>query len=257
MSTQATLPTPFDLTGRHVGVAGGAGLLGAAVGDAFVQAGARVTILDIPGSVTAYPDSFRAFDVTAFESPHATLDALESDRGPIDVWVNCAYPRTNDWGSKEAEAADAVQSWRSNIDLQFNSTCTWSTAFAERMVMRGGGAIIVVSSIYGLVAPDETLYRSLNMNTPAAYAAVKGGLISHARLLASRFSPLVRVNAVCPGGIARNQPEAFLDRYNAKTLLGRIAHPEEIAWPIVFLASNAASYITGTVLTVDGGLTAI
>ena len=133
-------------------------------------------------------------------------------------------------------------------------------AVAEQMAASGqGGAIIGVSSIYGLVGPSFGIYDGTNVPaTPPVYAAVKGGMISFHRYLAARYGPQgVRVNTVCPGGVADAQDPDFQTRYAERVPLGRMARPEDVAGPVVFLASDAASYITGVVLPVDGGWTAV
>ncbi len=248
----------FNLSGRHIAVVGGSGLIGHAIVEAATLCGARVTILDqSPPSARPKDATFKEFDITNFDSPNERIASLEKETGDLDGWVNCAYPRTPDWSAPESELASATESWRKNIDLQLNTACIWATAIAERMAQRGNGAIVQVASVYGVVAPDPHLYEGLSMGTPAAYTAIKGGTIAHTRNLSAQFAPKVRVNVVCPGGVHRDQQEEFLKRYSARTCIGRLAEPSEIAWPIVFLLSDAANYMTGTTLMVDGGLTAI
>lgn len=248
--------TAFDLGGRHVAIVGGVGLIGAAIARCVIASGGRATVLDL--APPAAPDGvgFVQFDCTRFDQPSHTLDAIEAEAGTIDAWVNTSYPRTADYGTPAAERADAVESWRANVDLHMNSSCVWATAMAERMHRRGGGAIVSTSSVYGLVAQGEGLYDGLPMNACAVYAAMKGAIIAHTRFLASRFSPTVRANVICPGGVARNQHPTFVERYGQRTMAGRLSTPEEVAWPVVFLLSDAASYITATVLPVDGGFSA-
>jgi NAD(P)-dependent dehydrogenase (short-subunit alcohol dehydrogenase family) len=109
-----------------------------------------------------------------------------------------------------------------------------------------------------MVAPDFSIYEGLDMTTPASYAAVKGGIINLTRFLASYYGKHgIRVNSVSPGGIANNQPDVFVRRYVSKTPLGRMGTPQDIAGAVVFLASEAAAYVTGHNLVVDGGWTAV
>lgn len=250
-------PYSFSLEGQHVAVAGGSGLIGGAIVRACADLGATVTLLDLHEPKEPLGQArFIPFNVGDFAKPSETIRRLEEKTSPIDAWINSAYPHTATYCTPEAEAADAVESWRAEIDLQLNSACIWNTAVAEFMANRNGGVILAVSSIYGVVAPDFSSY-SESVGTPAIYAAAKGGLIAHTRFLSSRFAPKVRANVICPGGVFRNQPEDFLKRYAARTCSGRLAKPEEIGAPAAFLVSKAASYITGAVLMVDGGLTAL
>jgi NAD(P)-dependent dehydrogenase (short-subunit alcohol dehydrogenase family) len=139
-----------------------------------------------------------------------------------------------------------------------NGFCLIAGHVAAAMAKRGRGAIVNVASIYGAVGPDFAVYDGTDMTTPPAYSAIKGGIIAYTRYLASYYGPRgVRINAVCPGGVANNQPPRFVENYAARTPLRRMARPEEIAGPVAFLASDAASYVTGAILPVDGGWTAI
>jgi NAD(P)-dependent dehydrogenase (short-subunit alcohol dehydrogenase family) len=256
----------YGLENKRAVVTGGLGLLGSAISMALAQSGASVTALDCTDenwekqkkqvSDNSWAMNFERFDVTDLDDPNLRLAGLEKTGGNIDIWVNAAYPRTGDW-AKSSQALNTA-SWRQNIDMHLSSYCLWSEFIAARMATHGGGAIVNVASIYGIVAPDPALYVSLEMSTPSAYSAIKGGIIAHTKHLAARYGRQgVRVNAVSPGGITNQQPTIFTDRYNAKTMLGRMATSDEIAWPIVFLCTDAANYITGANLVVDGGLTSL
>jgi NAD(P)-dependent dehydrogenase (short-subunit alcohol dehydrogenase family) len=116
-----------------------------------------------------------------------------------------------------------------------------------------GASIINVASIYGIVAPDYSLYGGTTMGNPAAYAASKGGLLQLTRWLATTLAPDVRVNAITPGGVFRNQNPDFVKRYEAKTPLGRMARESDFAGAVAYLASDMSGYVTGQNLVVDGG----
>jgi len=132
-----------------------------------------------------------------------------------------------------------------------------SRAFGQHMAERGRGSIINVGSIQGLVGPDYTLYEGLDWGTPPDYFFHKGGLVQLTRLLASKLGPRgVRANAVIPGGFFTNQDPRFVERYNARTFLGRMANQSDLKGVIVFLASDASAYVTGASIAVDGGYTA-
>ena len=141
--------------------------------------------------------------------------------------------------------------------MQLTATCVAATAAAKLMARSGGGAIINVASIYGVVGPDFSIYGDGPSVCAAPYAAIKGGLINHTRYLASYFGRKgVRANVICPGGVFDGQDPGFVKRYGARTPLpGRMAEPAELV-ERPFLASKAASYITGATIMVDGGWTA-
>ena len=116
-----------------------------------------------------------------------------------------------------------------------------------------GASIINIASIYGLYGPDWSLYEGTNMNNPAAYAASKGGLIQLTKWLATTIAPEVRVNAISPGGIFRNQSTIFVKRYEDKTPLGRMASEDDFRGAIAYLATDMSKYVTGQNFSVDGG----
>ena len=125
------------------------------------------------------------------------------------------------------------------------------------MKIKKRGVIVNVASIYGILGPNFNLYDGTDMTVAAAYSMIKGGIVNLSRYLSTYYGPYnIRINAVCPGGIFDNQPKKFVKKYNSLTPLGRMADPKDIAGPIVFLCSDAASYITGQVLNIDGGWSA-
>lgn len=248
--------TPFSLSGRVVAITGGRGLIGSAVAAAARKCDATVLALDIAENTPDTGIHVEAFDITNIDARMERLSELESRYGKITGWVNCAYPRTPDWGLKLEEIPAA--SWQANIDRHLNSYCLWSSTIAERMATHGGGSIVNLASIYGMVGPDFTVYQGTQMTMPAAYAAIKGGVIAYGRYLASYFGARgVRVNTVSPGGVFDGQADSFVARYNQRLPLGRMAKVTEVAWPIIFLLSDASSYVTGENLAIDGGWTAV
>ena len=128
---------------------------------------------------------------------------------------------------------------------------------AELMKVNGvKGNIITVGSIYGMVGPDFGVYSGTEMTMPAAYSAIKGGIINYSRYLATYYGDAgIRVNCICPGGVYNNQDSEFVRKYSERTPLGRMAKPEEIASSVLFLASDASSYVHGETFLVDGGWT--
>ncbi len=176
--------------------------------------------------------------------------------GRIDGWVNTAYPRTDDWGTK----IDTISfdSWKKNVDMHMNGYFIASKLAIDAMLPAKSGSLINISSIYGVVGPDFTVYEGTEMTMPAAYSAIKGGLTNLGQYLASYYGKSgIRVNTISPGGIFDNQPASFLENYNKKVPLKRMGTPQDIAPAVVYLLSDASSYVTGHNLIIDGGWTAI
>src|SRR3989344_583319 len=244
----------FRLDGKIAVVCGGLGLIGREVVTAFSQAGAKVYVLDIGQSIANA--TFVHFDVTDTKMYEQVFSSIMKKEGRLDIFVNLSYPRTEDWTAMLSDVKD--DSWKRNVDMQLNSCCLLTRKVAEMMKKHGiKGNIINFGSIYGIVAPEFDIYPK-GMTSPAAYSAIKGGIISFSRYAASYYGKQgIRVNCICPGGVFDKQDKTFVKNYERRTCLKRMAKPEEIAAATLFLASDAASYITGTTFTVDGGLTAL
>lgn len=256
----------FKLSGKVTFVTGGVGLIGTEVTKALADAGGKVVILDIDEEksneliISLKKESkdveFEEFDVTELDKIDSAIVALKSKYGRIDVWVNAAYPRTADWGSKVEDLS--LESWQKNVDMHLNSYAWISRKICLIMKEQGGGSLINFGSIYGVVGNNFSVYDGTELTSPMAYCAIKGGIVNLSRYLASYFGEFsVRVNTICPGGIFDNQNETFVKNYERNTPLRRMGKPEEIASAVLFLASDAASYITGATIMVDGGWTAI
>ena len=260
-------PEKFLLKDKVVFITGGSGLLGTQISWAVSMAFAKTVILDIDdvkGNKLAneiqnagFQAHYEHFDILDLEASGEKIRELAQIHGSIDVWINNAYPRTKDWGNKVEDLK--LESWRENVDMHLNSY-SWLTKEAA-LVMKErtiSGSIINFGSIYGVVGIDPSVYEGTSMTCPMGYAAIKGGIINLTRYLASYFGQNnIRINCVCPGGIFDNQNEIFVKNYEKRVPLKRMGKPEEIASTVLFLASDASSYITGTTMMVDGGWTAI
>lgn len=251
---------------KKVAFVAGAGLLGTEVVKALSDAGAKVIILDVDqkkgqalqkkllkGKKNVY---FELFDATDLDKTDKNLEDLCLKYGGIDVWVNTFYPRTKDWGGKVENLT--LDSWRKNVDMHLNSYSWISRKVCLIMQKQKGGSLINFGSIYGIVGNNFEVYKGTKINPPMAYAAIKGGIVNLGRFLASYFGVYnVRINTICPGGIFDGQDEKFIKNYATQTPLKRMGNPEEIASAVLFLASDASSYMTGAALMVDGGWSAI
>jgi NAD(P)-dependent dehydrogenase (short-subunit alcohol dehydrogenase family) len=255
----------FSLKGKTAVVSGGVGLLGTEVVTALAQAGARVVIADIDDvkgqklvSALARKKmsaAYQPFDITDINALAANVQSVVKKFKYIDVWVNMAYPRTRDWGNRVEDVAGA--SFARNIEMHLVSYAMVTKYAAEAMKKRGG-SIINFGSIYGSVGPDFSVYDGTAMTMPFPYAVIKAGINNLGRYMASYFGEYgVRVNTIAPGGVLDKQNPSFVKNYSKKAPLKRMALPREIPPAVVFLASEASSYVTGTVLMVDGGWTAV
>jgi len=242
------------LDSKIVIVTGGSGLLGKAIINDLITNQANVINFDIKNITNA--EFFRC-DVTDDTSIQNCVVSVMNKYGRIDALINNAYPRTEDWGKNSFEDINPA-SWRKNIDFQLNSYVMCIKAIIPVMLKQNFGSIINIASIYGIVGNDFTIYESTNMNPPAEYSAIKGGIINLSRYLASKYGKNnIRVNCVSPGGIFDNQNENFVRVYEDRVPLKRMAKPEDIAPAVTFLSSDGAQYITGHNLVVDGGWTVI
>lgn len=240
----------FSIKNKVIVVTGGNGLLGKNMVSSFRNQGAIVIAADIHFDKKGIDDI--VFDITNKNSVKNGIKSLIEKYNHIDGWVNNAYPRTKDWGTKFEEIS--LESWRKNIDMHLNGYFLCCQMVLELMKKQGFGSLVNMSSIYGLVGPDFTIYENTEMTMPAAYAAIKSGVNNLTRYLASYYGSFqIRINTVSPGGILDNQPKSFIENYNKKVPLRRMGSPKDIVSAVHFLLSDESGYITGHNLVVDGG----
>lgn len=236
-------------------ITGGSGLIGKELVADINRKGGKAINADI-GVETSLKNGTIQMDITNDLSIQTGIDLIVKEFGQIDGLVNNAYPRTKDWGTR-FEDIDP-ESWRSNLNMQLNSYFVCCQKVLKIMANQNSGSIVNIASIYGVVGNDFTLYEEYGGTSPAAYSAIKGGLINFTRYLASYYGKNgIRINCVSPGGILDQQHPSFVSRYEAKVPMGRLGSPDDIAPAVSFLLSNDAKYITGQNLIVDGGWTCI
>ena len=236
-------------------VTGGSGLIGQCIINDLKKKGAIAINAEISVDTDLSQGNVHC-DITSEESVNDLINIVIERYLKIDGLVNNAYPRTKDWGTKFEEIP--LLSWKKNVDMQLNSVFLLCQKALSQMVKQQYGSIVNIGSIYGGVGNDFTIYEGYGGTSPAAYCAIKGGIINFSRYLASYFGKYgIRVNCVSPGGIKDNQHPSFIERYEYKSPLKRMGKPEEIAPAISFLLSDESSFITGHNLMVDGGWTAI
>lgn len=240
---------------RIVIITGGSGLLGQEMIADIRRKGGIAINADLNVETNLEKGEIK-IDITDDESIQNGIDHILSRFKRIDGLVNNAYPRTSDWGQKFEDVQP--DSWRKNIDMQLNSTFVFCQKALKVMVNQRQGAIVNIASIYGVVGNDFTIYEDYGGTSPAAYSAIKGGVINFSRYLASYYGHIgIRVNCVSPGGIFDNQHPSFINHYESKVPMKRLGRPDDIAPSVTFLLSDEAKYITGQNLIVDGGWTCI
>jgi NAD(P)-dependent dehydrogenase (short-subunit alcohol dehydrogenase family) len=256
-----TVIDSFKLNGKVALVTGAAGLCGRQIARALGEAGATLYMasrnVDGLGDLADQfaKEGFRAealrLDQAEEASIQGTLDTIVRKTGGVDILVNNAVLRTmKDWSSPSADFAKSMAVNATGLFLM-------TRMFGDHMASRGGGSIINIGSIQGTVGPDFTLYKGLGWGTPPDYFFHKGGMLQLTRFAASKLGPRgVRVNAISPGGFLAGQDPVFIERYCQRTFLGRMANDTDLAGAVVFLASDASAYVTGTNIMVDGGYTA-
>lgn len=243
-----------SLQGKVIVITGGNGLLGKEIISFIESFEATVVNADISFDNTTLKGNTIKCDITSRKSVQFLIKQVIDNYGRIDGWVNNAYPRTKDWGNKFDDISE--HSWRTNVDLQMNSVFIACQEIIQVMKKQKSGSIVNIASIYGVIGPNFDVYKNTEMTMPAAYSAIKGGIINFSRYLASLCGPLhIRVNCVSPGGILDNQNPIFIKQYAKNTPLGRMGLSNEIAPSVAFLLSDYSSYITGQNLIVDGGWT--
>jgi NAD(P)-dependent dehydrogenase (short-subunit alcohol dehydrogenase family) len=265
----------FSLAGRTVAVTGAAGALGGSFATALVGAGASVALLDVTTVDDARLAALRAAAVDGARVAAFVCDvrdersvadahaAAEAELGPVDGLVNAAAIHappgadaaalTGPFESSSSDASLAV------LDVNLEGVVRCCRVFGAAMAARGRGAIVNVASHYGIVAPDQRMYASLreqgvDFYKPAVYTTSKAGVIGLTRYLAAYWGARgVRVNALSPGGVLDGQDPGFVAEYTSRTPMGRMASVDEYDGAVVFLLSDASSYMSGANLVMDGG----
>ena len=268
----------FDLAGRTAVVTGGGGLLGSEFCRALAEAGAAVGVAEIAAQAGQRVSSeleraghraqaFRC-DVTDPASVRELVDGTLSAFGSLDILVNCAAldPKFDAEASKKGIAPGAFEDypldqWNAALDVNLTGVFLVTQACVRAMLDHGSrGSIVNICSTYGLNGPDQRIYVREGQRVaykPVYYTVTKAGILGFTKYLAAYYAGTdIRVNALTPGGVFNDHEEYFVRNYSARTILGRMARPDEMSGALLFLASDASSYMTGANLVVDGGWTA-
>jgi len=273
-----TIQQKFDLNGRVAIVTGGVGLLGSEFCRTLAEAGAAVAIVDLnSASASATADSLtksgykaQAFptDITKPESANAMVENVLSAFGRIDILVNSAAldPKFDPDAAKKGIAPGAFEDypladWNAAMNVNLTGMFLMTQACVKPMIAQGKkGSIINICSTYGLNGPDQRIYIRDGERVaykPVYYTVTKAGVLGFTKYLAAYYAETeIRVNSLTPGGVFNNHEEYFVKNYSAKTIIGRMAKKDEMNGALLYLASDASSYMTGNNLVVDGGWTA-
>lgn len=243
----------FSLAGKTILVTGGTGLVGAAIVKGLLNAGAEVYVVGRLSSNFSFVSSLKAHFIELDLSNEANIEHLfqqiESKSIQFHGVVHGAVFRP---GQSSIEDPDKyfLKSVNENLQLMH---IVWSY-FSQKMATQGFGSLLGISSIYGVVAPDFTIYDGTKMGTEPDYPAIKASMSAMSKYYASKYgSKGVRSNTIVLGGVYNNQPALFVDKMEAKIPLGRLARPEDCVGPVIFLLSDASNYLTGCDLPVEGG----
>ena len=258
----------FRLINKIAYVLGGSGHIGTEITYALSEFGAKVIVLDtnLNKKFAKHKNiKFEKFNVAKLKESESKLNKLILKYGTPNIFINCSYPYSKTW-SKSSFLKITLKSIKENIDLHLVSYLWFARLIAERMKKaKIAGSLIQFGSVYGVVGQNLSIYKGTKLTENLTYSAIKGGIINNTKLMASYYGKYnIRINAICPGGLEGNiagkserQPGKFKKQYTLQVPLKRMGKPEEIAPSVLFLASDASSYVTGTTFMVDGGWTAI
>ena len=264
-----------SLKGKTAVITGGAGILGKHFSDGLARCGSHVVIVDLnkkEGEMIAR-DLTRRYgqqcisivcDVSEPASVSSMVDEVMKQFGDINILHNNAASKSSNLEAFFAPFEEyTLDQWREVTKVNLDGMFLVAQAVGRKMVEQNrGGSIIQTASIYGLLGPDSRIYEGSSymgrsINTPAVYSASKAAIIGLTKYLATYWADKnIRVNCITPGGAESGQNDTFKEKYSSRVPLGRMAQPEEMVGALLYLASNASSYVTGQNIIIDGGWSA-
>jgi len=265
----------FSLHGKTAIVTGALGILGKSFCSGLAEFGANVAVLDLDkdkaeefakGLSEHYHIKAKGIrcDVSSPEEVQTMVKYVVEIFGKVDILHNNAGGKSADVEACLAPFEDySLETWRAMMSVNIDGMFLVAQAVGKQMIEQGkGGAIIQTSSMYGLIAPDQRIYEGseylgCQMNSPASYTTSKAAVIGFTKYLAAYWADKgIRVNCLSPGGVESGQTELFKQKYSARIPLGRMAQRDEMVGALVYLASDASSYVTGENIVIDGGVNA-
>lgn len=266
----------FSLKGKNAVVTGAVGILGRCFCSALAQYGANVAVVDLNQSkVDAFAEQIsndfgvRAVgvrcDVSDENSVNSMVKSVMKEFGRVDILVNNAASKSDDLDAFFASFEDySLDEWRKIMAVNIDGMFLVAQRIGHEMCSNEyGGSIIQIASIYGIVAPDHRIYEgslylgNREISSPAVYTVSKAGVIGLTKYLATHWAEKrIRVNSISPGGVESGQNTRFVRQYSQRVPMNRMARAHEMVGALIYLASDASSYVTGQNIVVDGGLSA-
>lgn len=262
-----SIKTMMNMKKKSIVITGGGGHIAYAAAEALAELGGKIFLIDsndVALSQNAerlsacYPKKIEKiqYDLEHLTDIPKLVNTLEKQTSQVDVLINmAAFVGTSTLeGWVEDFEKQTLETWKRALDVNLSAVFELSKSLLPLLRASNAASIINIGSTYGILGPDMQLYEGIDkMGNPAAYAASKGGVLQLTRWLATVLAPDLRVNAITPGGVFRNQDEQFCERYIAKTPMKRMATEEDFKGSIAYLASDLSRYVTGQNLIVDGG----
>ncbi len=262
----ATLRELSNLKGRHALITGAAGGLGQIFAETLAELGADLILVDLHGTNLDYlvdrltrgwsiDAKIYYCDLENQDQRSALIKQVTNSNDNLNILVNNAalVGASNLEGWSVPFEDQSIDTWRRATEINLTAVFDLCQGLFPLMKNAMGANIVNIASIYGSYGPDWSLYKDTELGNPAAYAATKGGLIQFTRWLATTISPAVRVNAISPGGVLRNQPKSFQNRYESKVPMARMASEQDFKGALAYLCSDLSAYVTGHILEVNGG----
>lgn len=255
----------FDLSGKVIFIFGGCGLIGRAFSEAVAQFGASPVLVDIDGTKLAEVSAglekkhqqrvlYYEADITAKTAVEKILEAVLKIFSRVDGLVNCQQYKGGNFFAGFEEYAET--DWNSVIEVNLKGTFITCQVIGGWMAKNGGGSIVNMPSVYSVVAPNQNLYKGTSLGCPASYSASKGGVEALSKYLAAYWgSKGVRVNMITPHGVWNEHEEQFEKNFSQFLPLGRMSCNHETAPALIYLLSDASSFVTGHNMIIDGGWT--
>jgi NAD(P)-dependent dehydrogenase (short-subunit alcohol dehydrogenase family) len=255
----------FDLKDHVALITGGSGVLGMVFARALADQGAKIVVADIDEercetcAAEIAKESGKAclgvlLDVSDPKAVASAVGRVENEFGRIDILINNAAAQPQGMFAPLEEYS--VDVWNRIMAVNLTGQFLMAQASAPIMLRQKRGSIVNISSVYGVVGPNQHIYEGSKFNTPAVYSASKAGVLGLTRYLATYWAQQgIRVNSITPGGVFRGHKDPFLSAYCARVPMGRMAEQDELRGAVIYLASGASSYVTGHNLVVDGGWT--